>query len=539
MLRLLIADDEELERRALRRFVQGVENVTVVAEARNGLEAVQLAAETLPDLALVDIKMPGMSGLEAIREIAGFRPQMKSVIITAYEEFAFAQEALKLGAVDYLLKPAPADQVMAVIRKTAKAALQEREQAETRAREQFQTTRPAMRKALVLDLISDTADDASEMAARATAVGLSSLPTVAIAVSVDKPAGAAGGKPEEQQELKNEVSAVLERVAAKQEVCLTIPVGGDGLVIAYGPPDNNLAETLALAEEVRAQVAQETPATVTVGVGRPGKRPGQLSESYQDAVTAVQLGRLFLGTNRVIHAAEVLRLGEGSSPGMLELEKDLCQRVREGDTQAASAGASRLLDTYLGPRGLTPEALRMRLLELAVVLSRAAADGGADGQKALSMLGPTVWSLQECRTADQFGRWLQETVDRYAGLVAGTYSSPTSQLMKRITDHLDKHYADAISITDVAGMAYLNVSYFCRVFRKHTGRTFVEYLTELRLVRARHLLASTDEPVGVIANKVGYSDSNYFSRVFARFVGLSPTDYRKQAHRSGGRQHYN
>ncbi|HYG59588.1 MAG TPA: response regulator [Symbiobacteriaceae bacterium] len=353
--KLMIAEDEELELMALRRFVERLEDVCVVAEARNGLEAVQLAQEFLPDLALVDIRMPGISGLDALRQIRRFHPDMRALIITAYGEFSFAHEALSLGASDYLLKPAHPDQVLQAVRK-------------------------------VLD----------------------------------------------------QIDADRRRTQA--------------------PPP-----------------------------------------AYEPA-PPIQ--------------------------GQLELEKQLAACVRWGDEQGALTTATRLLDAYWATPKPGLDAIRIRLAETAVLLSRAAAEGDCSPERSIAMTGPLVQELQGCKTEADLRGWLLAAISTLTSRPGERPRTVTAKMVARVAAHLQTHYAEAVSMEDMARFLYLNPSYFSRVFKQETGRTFVEYLTEVRMDMARNYLATTDEPVGEVARLVGYRDRNYFSRLFTQITGRSPTEFR-------------
>lgn len=529
VLKLLIADDEELELRALRQFVQDVEDVTVVAEARNGPEAVRLAEATRPDLSLVDIKMPGMSGLDAIRGIRRFHPDMKSIIITAYEDFGFVHEAMSLGAVDYLLKPVPQEQVLTAVRRVARAAREEceRREAEMRAQERLNAAAPFIQTGLVLDMIAGPPREQKELLQRAALAGLTSLPSVALAVSVDHSAVPSDSQDElARQVTKKQVHEIVSGLIGGNSNCLSVVIGGDDLIVLAGPPDDDSAQVLRLAEQIRSRVAASMNVTVTVGVGLRSPVAGQLGESYKTALTALRLGRFVLGHDRVVHINEVDGFASPLIPGQLEMEKELADRVRWGDHREATAACDRLLNAYLGHERAAGGILRTRLLELIVILSRAAAEGGSAPDQAMEMTGPLIRSLQECRTEGEFRSWAAGAVTQFTALVAGTFKSTTARAMARVTDYIDTHYAEEISVAEVAHMVFLNASYFCRAFKQQTGRTFVDYLTHRRIERAQGLLASTDLPVSTVARQVGYRDPNYFSRVFAQVTGLSPSEFR-------------
>ncbi|HYF77837.1 MAG TPA: response regulator [Symbiobacteriaceae bacterium] len=151
-MRILVADDEAIERTALRVIVQRyVPGAEVVGEAGTGRQAIELAETLRPDVILMDINMPGMTGLEALREIRERSPAVRCLIISAYDHFHFAQEALRLGAVDYLLKPVKQNQMVDVLGRLVGEISQERQrrQDELKRKEQFRQLLPLAEEELV------------------------------------------------------------------------------------------------------------------------------------------------------------------------------------------------------------------------------------------------------------------------------------------------------------------------------------------------------------------------------------------------------
>ena len=127
MIKVMVVDDEAIEREALTKIIErGIEDVQVVGQADNGIHAIQLARELEPDLILMDIQMPGLNGLEAIQQIQAQQPQIKYVIVTAYDTFDYARQALKLGVKDYLLKPSKTQEIVDMLQKVVHKIEQEK-----------------------------------------------------------------------------------------------------------------------------------------------------------------------------------------------------------------------------------------------------------------------------------------------------------------------------------------------------------------------------------------------------------------------------
>lgn len=528
MLTLLIADDEVLERCALRQFAEEIPGVSVVAEAANGLEMVRQAAETTPDLALVDIRMPGKNGLDAIQEMRRVSPGTRCIIVTAYQDFQYAQHALRLGAVDYILKPAPREVVQQVITHAAARKEQEEEQAKALVESRISTSLPLIQTALVLDLISGAEPDLPELEAHAALVGMAQMPTVAMAISPDRPPVPSWQTSVQRDFVAWQVQGAVNSVLQSLPGCLAIPMGGGELAVVVSPPKDELVDLLSLAQQMKAACAKATQGTFTVGIGRRAAHPLELHRSYQEALSAVQYSKLILGCDRVIHIDEVPPDGPADNPALRDLERDAADRLRWGDKQGTQSAVQRLLAAYLDPNGAAPETFRLRMTELVVVLSRAAMDGGADPQRASAVTTESLWRLLQCQSVEECRRCLEETADRLLGLVVQRFTGSAEQMVHRALEYVRQHYAEPISVAEIASQFYVNPSHFCRSFKRVTGSTFIEYLTRVRLGRARELLATTDESVASIAREVGFQDANYFSRVFARHFQCPPGEFRRR-----------
>ncbi len=130
-MKIAIVDDEALERKALQKMIRDhLPNMEVVAEAANGREAVEIANEYKPDAMLIDIKMPGIDGLEAIELIRRHHPDMKFIIVSAFDTFEYAKQAMRHGVKEYLLKPSRKEEVIGALRRVYNELMEERKKEE-------------------------------------------------------------------------------------------------------------------------------------------------------------------------------------------------------------------------------------------------------------------------------------------------------------------------------------------------------------------------------------------------------------------------
>lgn len=535
MLKVLVADDEQLERQALRYVMeQHCPNLEVVGLAANGREAISLARETNPDILFMDIKMPGIDGLKAIRVIRENCPRTKIVILSAYDEFVFAQEALKLGAIDYILKPARPQEVVEVVETLAANIFRERERAaqEARLRRELDKMMPFIQTAFVYDLIMGNIEAEEEIRERAEFFQLSLLPGAVLIIEIDHFASRTSHEPElNRQLLKKEVFQVVEKVLAEFPRGIVTTLGSDKLVLLFSPQEENNGfplqkRVLELAERIRYLVAKTTGFTVTVGIGRFYEDLRDLHRSFGEAERAIQFG-YFLGADQVIHIDDVDQDPERIPDYPMREERALVRWVCLGDEDAARPALERLLEKLLVPYPGQLEVAKARMLELLVVMSRAAVEGGAPVGEVSRLNLSYILELGRLQDSEEIRSWMNGVLEKFLAGVNSGRQRLRSQAVTRAKEYMEENFSRDISLEEISAFVNLSPYYFSRLFKQEEGLSFVEYLTRLRIEEAKRLLRSSQESIVNIALRVGYSEANYFSRVFRKLEGCTPSQYRE------------
>lgn len=533
-LKILLAEDEVLERTALSVIIgTSKTQFKLAGEAKNGLEAMDLFIRHSPDIVLMDIKMPGLSGLEATKKIKEMSPATKVVIITAHSQFEYVREAIKLGASDYIVKPYLPNDLLSILEKLGQEIIFERkkEEQEKQLKIKLEKAFPYILMSLGHDLLSGNWDDGKNIRARAEFLGVTNLPSQVLVADIDRFSAMTLNYTEIQiQFLKNQVYQVITEVA-HQTPNLVFPFGRDQCVILTDPgieATGNFSASLELGEKIRSAVEKRTTVTVTVGVGR-RYDPSRLHKSYEEACEAQKLGSFFLGTNRVVSIDELDILKENwGNFYPLESERMLIEKVRIGEKEEALKVANTLIDQLLKQK--TTQSLEMaksRLVELITLLSRAIIESNDFNE--LACMNVTYLSkLVRCTDINNLYSWMREVIGEYIEYGCKKYNSKTSSSIHKAVEYIKRNYHKDLTLYEMAQLIYLNPHYFSRVFKQETGHTFMEYLTLIRMEEAKKFLLTTNLNISRIARKVGYQDSNYFSRVFNKKEGVSPGKYRRQ-----------
>lgn len=530
MFRILLVDDEPLECEAIRLILERDRpEVKVVGQAGSGRKALDLALRLKPDIVFMDIQMPGVNGLEATRTLIEALPGLKTIVLTAYDEFEFAQKALKLGASDYLLKPARPHEILRVVDEMCRqiTVAAKRREEEDRLRKELETMMPFVATGLLLDLISEPGAHLEGMEERASFLGLTSGPYQVILVDIDHFAAATQDRREvERQVLKKEVyQALLRAVDGLLEALVTPFVGNTFVVLARVPEGERQGRELA--ERLRSEVATSTLCTVTVGVGVTCENLIEVPSSYVAAKRAVQYGSFF-GSNQVVMASDIEGSGGDPKSYPYPLEARLSQCVRLGEAELAQGLFRELRRGLNEAAGGEAELLRAYTLELAVVLTRAALDGGA-GREVLGILQrQSLEQLAAARTALAVEEWAAYVLDRCLEAVLAGHAAVRNETIMQVKRYIREHFLEAISLADVAREVHLSPFHLSRLFKEKEGVNFVEYLTRLRLDEAKRLLVQTNDTIAAVAQRVGYAEANYFSRLFRRYFGVSPNEYRQR-----------
>lgn len=253
-----------------------------------------------------------------------------------------------------------------------------------------------------------------------------------------------------------------------------------------------------------------------------GREPEVLAEEFSEgaAATAVPAGS---AGDDMFHPFE---FGGHDASYPLQKEKDLLACVAGGDQE----GARRLMNDLLGhiffSSGKRMDAVRARVQELAVLLSRAALEGGASQDEVFGLNSVYLTRLKDIDSFEDMAFLLAKITRRFADCVFDLRPAKHADVLHKAIRYFSEHIADDISLESAAAHVYLSPSYFGKLFKQEMKMSCSEYLSRLRVERARRLLPDRSLPIAKIAEMVGFGDQGYFTKVFRKITGMSPGEYR-------------
>ena len=214
------------------------------------------------------------------------------------------------------------------------------------------------------------------------------------------------------------------------------------------------------------------------------------------------------------------------TPYPMDLERELITKVKIGNKDEAKAILNDLLGYVFFAEGNSLDVVKNRAIELCSLLSRAAIEGGATSDSIFRINNQFLMSQSSIRTLDELCYRLQETVETFTECVFNYIPSKNNDIIKKAIQYISQNFASSITLKDVADHVHLNPAYFSTIFKQSTGSSFKEYLNMVRIEESKRLLTNTNYSVIDISVATGFEDQSYFSKVFKKYTGLTPKQYR-------------
>ncbi len=528
MQRVMLIDDDVIIRKGLGRNIAWQEHgFELAGEAGDGEEGLRLFEAVRPAIVISDIKMPFMDGLEMARRLLARAPGTKIILLTGYEEFDYAKQALQLQVFDYILKPVDHAKLLETVQRAA-AALEKEEG----LRRQVLESKPLLVQRFLTRLIHGWYPAAAAIGDEAAFLGidLGRARFIVLAVKIDEycnPRAFAGVY--EQETAKLEIAGLCrEQLAGSGYV---LDSGGDELVLICGrdlKPGAMIQAAAELGEAIRAAVNETFGVAVTVGIGSARSLPEKIAASYRDAKAATEFRHIY-GKNQVLISGETGAPAGREPDDLFKHDADLALQVKLGLTEEALA-LLKTVEARLLERYVSLAAARLVGLELAVLCLKEAepwqrtAGAAADG-----FFFECCRAVQEGQTVAEIFDELRRLVTAVTGLINGQRELLQAGVVGQAVRYIEENYPrEGLTLSELAQAVHVSPVYLSVIFKKERGINFSDFLTEIRLKKAMELLRGTDLKTYEVAERVGYSNPRYFSACFKRYTGYSPSDFKAQ-----------
>lgn len=523
MYKLLIVEDEDMLREALVHSVDWAGLGYEVKGAADGEQALAIAQDLKPDIVVTDIRMPHMDGLQLSAKIKEVLPGTMVAILSGHDEFAYAQEALKHGVREYLQKPVPPAELVAAVKRLERQvdAARVREHQLSRMRRQLDQAMPLMRQKLLNQLLERELGQAEiEDMLKFMGQPLSGESFTVCLIDFEAEQGAV----RDWALLECAALDITRSEARTDAAAFELNRGGVALVYCARTvfKEKERAFVAALIEAIRAELYEQLDLATTAAIGEPVDRLCELNRSYLSARQALR-SRVMLGRYNTYDAFERLteaRLYPFDDAGTL------LQKLKQGSRAELSEGIHAFFETLRSAGSLSVENLRVLTIDLLNGAFKLMTGVGKADPARLEEAYRRVFAAQSLGDCEAIVE--EHLLVAHAQLEEARASSG-NQLIEGACAFIAGHYADPdMSLNAAAAHVFVSPTYLSILFKKKLGVTFIDYLINLRLEKAKALLRETAKRTYEVAAETGYGDPQYFSVCFKKYTGLTPTEYRAQ-----------
>lgn len=531
LYRIMLVDDEEEVRKAIIRKMDWEQlGFMVVGDAENGQDALEKLEQLEPDVVMTDIRMPYMDGLTLASRIREKYPSMKILIFSGYDDFEYAQQAIKLNVTEYILKPVNGEELKEIlnrVRISLDGEIEQRRNIDT-LRESYLGSLPILRELFLNDLVSRTGDMAG-LAPKFREYGIDILDARKWLAAVIHMEETEGSKPQVFSGHQELIPISVRRLAEdhlKHYCRFAVFNSTDGITVIGAVDEGNTQTGLInRLNDICKESRRVLEVTITIGVGHSCESLQDIGRSYESAVDALGY-RAIVGGGKVIYINDV----EPVSRGKLQLdangESSLTAAVKFGPPEQI-AQVIQELTARMDDAKVHARQYQVYMMSIVNCLTRLMQQYDLNVDEMLCTQAHYEAILEGICHRKEFADRLIPIACRMNEAMNQERDNTTRKVILEAKEYIQQNYSNPeLSVEMLCRHLHMSPAYFSTMFKKETGQTYVNYLTEVRLERAVKLLNETDEKTYVIAQKVGYQEQNYFSYVFKKRFGVSPTKYR-------------
>ena len=535
-IKVFLVEDEMVIRRGIKNSIDWEkEGYIFCGEASDGELAYPMIIKEKPDILITDIRMPFMDGLELCKLVKKELPNIKILILSGYDEFDYAKEAIRLGVTEYLLKPISSGKLLEALNGVSESIRREKEDKDLvrkymeEMRENTEHEKQKFFEQMIAGNLSmaDALETGKKYEMNLSA-GMYNLLLFRFTL---------GEENRKSGELLGEAEYAIEKLTERLEYVFEFQRGVEGWAfLLMADNEEQMSERVKeLSKDLEEIMKNYSTIAYFGGIGQPVARLRELEESFREAERALA-ARFTMELNRII-SVEDIRMAQNvdtlddieiTSFGEIEKTRTMLEKFLNN---GAEDEKDEFVDVYINE--LPEENLKSVLMRqyiimdaYIVMMSFCEKIEGIEGemQAQSEELKNSMKTIQTLEEIKNYIRMLLKKIIGVRDTISGRRYSDIIEIAK---DQIRKTYmSDEISLNTIAAEVGMSPSYFSSIFSKEMGKTFVEYLTEIRMDRAKELLMCSSMKTSEIGYEVGYKDPHYFSYIFKKTQNCTPKEFR-------------
>lgn len=515
MYEILITDDEQIVLDSLSFIMKkNFEGSVNIHTALSGTEAIEIASKENIDIIFMDINMPGLTGLETVSCITKLKPEIVIVILSAFDKFQYAQEAMNLGAFKYITKPVNRNVVIQTVRSAMDFIDNRRgsENAGLELHKKLDLVNPMVESDFIYACVFNN-DKNIDIDSYMEFFNIKNLAWCFICFEFPKITS------DNQYETYLKIRTELNNVRR----CLVSSFMMNRIAVLV-PFSVSESEQEFVDEEIKnlySTLSYTVTSGIRAGVSKIEKNISLMSSSYNEAVSAL---------NKTSSDGGILFADESSSEivhstyNSKEFKTQILNRLRQGDSAAVKSFVE-LYYAQLMETKMPKDKIKNSFFELIVSAKNIVDEVNQDFES--EAFNDAFSYLSRENDDTMLKDFLCHTLLEFTAAINSVKKLNENPVIKKICDYINDNLGQDISLEQMAEYAGVSSFYLSKLFKEEKGVTFINFLTDRRLEKACQLLKGSELSIKEITAQIGYNDQNYFSRLFKNKFGLSPSEYKQ------------
>ncbi|MEG1991969.1 MAG: response regulator [Acetivibrio sp.] len=531
MYKVLLVDDEpEVMMAVIKKMEWETLGFKVIGYAQNGEEALEMAENNTPDVVMTDIKMPFMDGLTLSRKLKETYDGIKIIIFSGFDEFEYAREAIKIEVEEYILKPMKLEELTEIFRRIKNMLDKEREEKNDieKLKHYYIKSLPLMQDQFYIGLIEGKMDENKiESYKKNYQIKMEGESFVAMVLRI------CGNSDCEENN-----STILDQELRKFSIKNLIDENLQSynfksfayfeqiIYIVTMEEKENIKLFVDKLDKICKMAERMLGINVVAGIGSVCPRMQQLKYSYEGAKNAA----FYREEDEISHATYIEELQPFIKRAQTFDEQSIqaiLMEIKMGDQKKLTSQIEGFIKQVRESK-CSIKQLQVMLMGVVTELYKL---GGAYDIDMTEILGDNLDVYQQLSRFDgleEMQKWLLEVCLMVRKSISKERKNTAQLLIDKAVNYMEENYGDSsLSIEKICGILNVSGAYFSTIFKRETGQTFLNYLTEIRMKKAILLLDGTEEKTYIISEQVGYMEPNYFSYVFKKKYGMAPSKYRR------------
>lgn len=524
MWRVVIADDESVIREGMKTIIPWSEyGFEIAEEASDGAEALECIKKIKPEVLITDVKMPLMSGIELLKEVRRLKIDTKVVFISGYDDFLYVKEGMRFGAINYLMKPISAEELVSTVKELATIQTNQIYHYIRQKKDAAVLKNNILIQLVTNQFMPNDLEDKLDILQINLGEGL----LCAAVIELDNRRSRDKTDEDKGWEIYAALNICEELIEQKSLGTVFLDYSGHIVVIFTDMSEEKFGRVKTVTDGCLHYIGNSIHLQAVASVGTPCESYRMLYASYNKAIETLDYQFIF-GKNITLFADEIteyyrerplqdsLDLGMISSLVRLKKSKPVAKYIEEYFHTIFQK--NRVADQYV---------LKNTALEILITVYNTLSESVINNQELSKFKEQALEKIWESTNIEDLNQYEREFIIQMMDSVFENHGSKYSNLVNNVIHYLEEGYSDKnLSLQLLSERMYVNTAYLGRVFKSETGQYFTDYLNQIRIRKSAELLRESNYRVVQICDMVGFSNYSYFYTLFKKATGMSPRDLR-------------